>query len=207
MAGVTLKKPKKSYKILSTPIKNNNFTIIGGEYRSRKFSFPDVDTLRPSPNKVRETLFNWLQFETQGRTFLDLFSGSGALSFEALSRGAKQVISIEKDTQAFCFLEHNKHLLKTNNLTLVKQDAFVFLDKKPVTPFDCVLLDPPFNKNYLPEALKLIAKNDFVADGGKIYIESEFKITLDFLTVNLPKKVKINKQKKSSTVHYCLIQL
>jgi hypothetical protein len=60
MAGVTLKKPKKSYKILSTPIKNNNFTIIGGEYRSRKFSFPDVDTLRPSPNKVRETLFNFL---------------------------------------------------------------------------------------------------------------------------------------------------
>ena len=183
------------------------FTIIAGEYRGRKFSFPDVDTLRPSSGKVRETLFNWLQFETQGKTFLDLFSGSGALSFEALSRGAKQVISIEKDTKAFSFLEQNKHTLKTNNLTTINQDAFVFLNKNTTTPFDFILLDPPFNKNYLPKALKLITENNFVTDGGKIYIESEFKITLDFLTINFPKKVKINKQKKSGAVYYCLIQL
>jgi len=203
---VTLKKPKKSYKILLTPIKNNNFTIIGGEYRGRKFSFPDVDTLRPSPGKVRETLFNWLQFETQGKTFLDLFSGSGALSFEALSRGAKQVTSVEKNTNAVHFLKQNKQLLKTDNLAIFKQDAFAFLNKKPKIPFDLILLDPPFNKNYLANALKLISKNDFIAIGGKIYIESEFEITMKFLKTHYLTKTNLSKQKKSGAVHYCLVE-
>jgi 16S rRNA (guanine966-N2)-methyltransferase len=97
----------------------NSFQIIGGERRSRKFIYADAEGLRPTPSKVRETLFNWLQFETQGKTFLDLFSGSGALSFEALSRGAKQVVSVEKDTNALHFLEQNKQLLKADNLTIV----------------------------------------------------------------------------------------
>jgi 16S rRNA (guanine(966)-N(2))-methyltransferase RsmD len=92
----------------------------------------------------------WLQFETQGKTFLDLFSGSGALSFEALSRGAKQVVSVEKDTNALHFLEQNKQLLKADNLTIFRQDAFEFLKKKPKKPFDLILLDPPL-KAPLPE--------------------------------------------------------
>ncbi|HIM95289.1 MAG TPA: 16S rRNA (guanine(966)-N(2))-methyltransferase RsmD, partial [Gammaproteobacteria bacterium] len=75
----------------------NTFQIIGGEYRGRKFGFPDADGLRPTSSKVRETLFNWIQFESFNKTYLDLFAGSGALSFEALSRGAKQVTTIERN--------------------------------------------------------------------------------------------------------------
>ncbi len=187
-------------------IKNSIFKIIGGKHRGRKLNFTDTDRLRPTPNKIRETLFNWLQFETRSKTFLDLFSGSGALSFEALSRGAKQVTSIEKDTSTFSFLKQNKQLLKVNNLTIINQDAFIFLDKNTITPFDFILLDPPFNKNHLSKALKLIAKNNFLTNNGKIYVESEFKITMDFLTENFLKEVKINKQKKSGAVHYCLLE-
>lgn len=185
----------------------NTFQIIGGEYRGRKFGFTDVDGLRPTPNKVRETLFNWLQFEIHGKTFLDLFAGSGALSLEAISRGVQHISSVEKNADAVSFLEKNKHALKADNLTIIHQDAFVFLTENNNQVFDFVLLDPPFHKDYLKKALKLIIKNGSVSHGGKIYIESEFEITPDFLTTNLTKAVKINKQKKSGAVHYCLIQL
>ena len=134
--------------------------IIGGEHRGRKFEFVDSEGLRPTPNKVRETLFNWLQFDISGKTFLDLFAGSGALSFEALSRQAKSVVSVEKDRDVFRFLHENKQLLKADNLTIFNQDAFVFLNEKSKSKFDFILLDPPFHKNYLENALKLIIKND-----------------------------------------------
>lgn len=199
------KKLNKNYKTLLTPIKSNTFQVVGGEYRGRKFSFPDVEGLRPSPNKVRETLFNWIQFETQDKTFLDVFTGSGSLSFEALSRGAKCVVSVEQNREAFNFLEHNKTLLKTDRLQLVNADAFVFLAQSNSEFFDFILLDPPFNKNYLIKALKLIAENGFVAKGSKIYIESEFEITLDFLVQHCVQKLTLNKQKKSGLVHYCLL--
>ncbi|WXU00694.1 MAG: Ribosomal RNA small subunit methyltransferase D [Catillopecten margaritatus gill symbiont] len=197
-----LPKPKKNYKTLLTLTKNNTAQIIGGQHRGRKFNFADVEGLRPTPNKVRETLFNWLQFETSGKTFLDLFAGSGALSFEAFSRGAKSVVSVERNVDAFEFLQKNKRLLKADNLTIFNRDAFDFLSEKNGS-FDFILLDPPFNKDYLTKALELITENGFIAKGGKIYIESEFEITSDFLVDNF----NINKQKKSGMVHYCLIQL
>ena len=184
----------------------NSFQIIGGKHRSRKIIFTDAEGLRPTPSKVRETLFNWLQFETHDKTFLDLFSGSGALSFEALSRGAKQVTSVEKNTNSVRFLERNKQLLKADNLTIFQQDAFAFLNKKPKVPFDLILLDPPFHKNYLAKALNLISKNDFVVTDGKIYLESEFEITMTFLKTHCSTKINISKQKKSGIVHYCLLK-
>lgn len=180
---------------------NNTFQVIGGKHRGRKFKFPDVDGLRPSPNKVRETLFNWLQFEMGGKTFLDLFAGSGALSFEALSRGAKSVTGVEKNAKAFGFLQDNQQVLKVDNLMIFNQDAFDFL-REEGTPFDFILLDPPFYKNYLEKVLTLIIENGFIDNGSKIYIESEFEVTDDFLN----HKFIINKQKKSGAVHYCLLE-
>jgi len=99
----------------------NTFQIIAGDHRGRKFSFPDAQGLRPTQGKVRETLFNWIQFEAHNKTYLDLFSGSGALSFEALSRGAKQVVSVEKDLKAFQSLEKNRKLLKSDKIHLFNQ--------------------------------------------------------------------------------------
>ncbi len=201
------KKLKKNCKSHLTPIKNNFFQIISGEYRGRKLNFPDAPGLRPTPGKVRETLFNWIQFEAYDKTYLDLFTGSGSLSFEALSRGAKQIISIEKDANAYKNLEKNRKTLKSNKISILNQDALVFLSKKNSKLFDFVFLDPPFNKNILPKALKLLAKGDFVNYGSKIYIESEFEITLKFLRENFSEKIKINKQQQSGAVNYCLLEV
>jgi 16S rRNA (guanine966-N2)-methyltransferase len=186
---------------------SNTFQIIGGEYRGRKFSFPDADGLRPTPGKVRETLFNWIQFESFDKTYLDLFAGSGALSFEALSRGAKQVTSIEINLSAFQSLEKNRKLLKSVKISFFNQDSLVFLNQRNTKIFDFVLLDPPFNKNLVSKALKALKNGDFVTTHSKIYIESEFKITQNFLKENFSEKIEIIKQKQSGAVNYCLLEI
>jgi len=186
---------------------SNSFQIIGGEYRGRKFSFPDADGLRPTPGKVRETLFNWIQFESFDKTYLDLFAGSGALSFEALSRGAKQVISIEKNLNTFQSLEKNRKLLKSDKISFFNQDTLVFLKKKSTKIFDFVLLDPPFNKNLVSKALKALKNGAFVTTHSKIYIESEFEITQSFLIEHFSDKIEIVKKKQSGAVNYCLLKI
>ncbi len=185
----------------------NNFQIIGGEHRGRKFNFPDAPGLRPTPNKVRETLFNWIQFKSSNKVFLDLFAGSGALGFEALSRGARKVISIEKDSGAFKSLEKNRKNLRSDKIQIINTDALDFLSNKTTQTFDFVLLDPPFHQKLLEKALKRLSKGGFLALGSQIYIESEFEITDDFLNQEISQKIKINKQKRSGQVHYCLIEV
>ncbi len=182
------------------PTKNNTFQIIAGQYRGRKFSFPNAVGLRPTPNKVRETLFNWLQFENHNKTYLDLFAGSGALSFEALSRGASSVVSIEKDTQAWQSIQENTQILHTDKLQVLNLDALEFLKQNTQT-FDFILLDPPFNKNMIKTVLDLL--NQSITTRSKIYIESELKITDNICSM----PIKIIKQKQTSNVHYALIQL
>jgi 16S rRNA m(2)G-966 methyltransferase (EC 2.1.1.52) len=186
---------------------SNTFQIISGEYRGRKFNFPDAPGLRPTSSKIRETLFNWIQFESFNKTYLDLFSGSGSLSFEALSRGAKEIVSIEKNTQAFQNLEKNRKLLKSDKIQCFNQDALEFLSKKSNQTFDFVFLDPPFNKNILPKALKLLSEGGFVATGSKIYIESEYIINEADVAEKISEKIEISKQKQSGNVFYCLIEL
>lgn len=185
----------------------NQFQIIGGTHRGRKFHFPDTPGLRPTPNKVRETLFNWIQFESSNKIFLDLFAGSGALSFEALSRGAQQVVSIEKDSQAFKSLEKNRKILKSDKLHVINASALDFLDKKTTQNFDFILLDPPFHKNFLEKVLIQLSQSGFFKTRCQIYIESEFEITEHFLSEKISKKFRINKQKRSGQVHYCLIEV
>ena len=201
------KRLSKNFKNRSTRIVNNTFQIISGEYRGRKFSFPDVTGLRPTPGKVRETLFNWIQFESFDKTYLDLFAGSGALSFEALSRGAKQVVSVEKDFNAFQSLEKNRKNLKSDKIRFFNQDALKFLAKKNNQSFDFVFLDPPFNKNILPKALRSLSEGNFVTSGSKIYIESEYEIIEKEISTFFLKKIRINKQKQSGQVNYCLIEI
>jgi len=185
----------------------NQFQIIGGMHRGRRFNFPDATGLRPTPNKVRETLFNWIQFESSGKVFLDLFSGSGALSFEALSRGARQVLGIEKDLRAFQSLEKNRDLLKSNQIQFIHTDALDFLSHKATQQFDFILLDPPFHQKILEKSLNKLSLNGFLTQGCCIYLESEFEITKSLLTDKISQKIKINKQKHSGQVHYCLIEV
>ncbi|MDK2776693.1 MAG: 16S rRNA (guanine(966)-N(2))-methyltransferase RsmD [Pseudomonadota bacterium] len=146
--------------------------IIGGEWRSRRLRFPALDGLRPTLDRVRETLFNWLQFDIEGARVLDAFAGSGALGFEALSRGAKEVIFLEKHPSAALQLKDNLQLLGARNAQVWAGDALLWMEQNP-EPFDLVLLDPPFGKGLLQPAIDLLA----LLPGALVYIEHETTLT------------------------------
>ncbi|HVS27430.1 MAG TPA: 16S rRNA (guanine(966)-N(2))-methyltransferase RsmD [Burkholderiales bacterium] len=143
--------------------------IIGGEWRSRFIEFPALPDLRPTPDRVRKTLFNWLGQDLTGMTCLDLFAGSGALGFEALSRGAQKVMMVEKHRVAFQALRENAHRFKAQNLELVHADALQFL-KADRNVYDMVFLDPPFRDDYLPRLLAELPAR--LVPGGRVYVES-----------------------------------
>lgn len=172
--------------------------IIGGQFRGKKFVFPDLEGLRPTPDRVRETLFNWLMNTIRGARCLDAFAGSGALGFEAFSRGAKKVCFIEKTAIACQQLQKNLQAFNSTALELFKTDACDFLTHCK-EEFDIIFLDPPFAKNLLPVCLDQIAKNNILAPEGLIYLESGEMPLLDPLlwqTIHL---------KKAGQVYYGLI--
>ena len=185
----------------------NSFKIISGDLRGRRFSFPEVEGLRPTPGKIRETLFNWLQFDIVNKTALDPFAGSGALSLEAISRGAKEVYVIEKDRKVYEKLKSNFKLLDKGQYTIINEDAMIHLTKPSKQSFDLVFLDPPFAKNLLLQTIEKLSNNNYINRQSQIYIESEYKLTEENLSLLINYDFKINKQKKSGNVHYCLISL
>ena len=144
--------------------------IIGGSYRRRLLAFPARPGLRPTPDRVRETLFNWLGQELDGLACLDLFAGSGALGFEAASRGAHRVVMIERDRAACNALIANRELLGASAVEVVSGDAFEWLGRA-AERFDVVFLDPPFRQNVLPELLELLPR--VLAARARVYVESE----------------------------------
>ncbi len=153
--------------------KSNQVRIIGGEWRSRRIAFPDHDGLRPSADRVRETLFNWLGQDLGGRRCLDLFAGSGALGFEALSRGAAGVVMVEKSRGVCAALRRNAELLGAKNLRLHCADALEFATAAAADAaarFDLVFLDPPFASTLLAQALPLLVP--LLRPGARVYVES-----------------------------------
>jgi len=153
--------------------KSNQVRIIGGEWRSRRISFPDHEGLRPSADRVRETLFNWLGQELGNERCLDLFAGSGALGFEALSRGAASLVMVEKSRRAYDALGQNARLLAAKNLQLHCMDALEFATNAAadaVARFDLVFLDPPFHSNLLVKALPLVVP--LLRPAARVYVES-----------------------------------
>jgi 16S rRNA (guanine966-N2)-methyltransferase len=147
----------------------NHVRIIGGHWRSRQIEFPDAPDLRPTADRVRETLFNWLGQGLHGNRCLDLFAGSGALGFEALSRGADRVVMVENRRTVYAALEFNAKQLDAHNLTLVYADARQFVRNCKET-FDVIFLDPPFHTNYLEVILDALP--DILADDAVVYLES-----------------------------------
>jgi 16S rRNA (guanine966-N2)-methyltransferase len=154
--------------------------IIGGQYRGKKLHVLNVEGLRPTPNRVRETLFNWLMYEIKHSRCLDAFAGSGALGLEAFSRGAAQVVFLEQDPKVHAHL--NKTIKEFNSpiLKLINTDAREYL-RTSNEQFDIIFLDPPFALNYLPHCIKNLAKNNILAPGGLVYLESP--VVMD---INLP---------------------
>jgi 16S rRNA (guanine(966)-N(2))-methyltransferase RsmD len=153
--------------------KANTVRIIGGVWRSRVLKFPDAADLRPTPDRVRETLFNWLGPNLAGAACLDLFAGSGALGFEALSRGAASVVMVENNAMALRALRENATKLGAENATIVRGDALEFA-RGARSRFDVVFVDPPYRLGLQATALGLAA--GFLAEGGRVYVESDAAI-------------------------------
>jgi 16S rRNA (guanine966-N2)-methyltransferase len=171
--------------------------IIGGSYKNSKIQFIDSEGLRPTPNRLRETLFNWLQFELTDKIVLDLFAGSGALGFEASSRNTKIVTLIEKNKITYQSLQKNQKKHQFKNLNILHNDGFDYLKTKP--KFDILFCDPPFNKDYIPKLIKILNE----VQKCLIYFESEYKITQQ----HLPNNWQIIKEKKVSSVYATLIKI
>ena len=146
--------------------------IIGGEHRSRQLKVLDRPGLRPTPDRVRETLFNWLAADIRGARVLDLFAGSGALGFEALSRGAAWCDFVEKDPAAARLIQANVELLRLDKRAQLKQhDALVFLKHPPAQPYDVVFLDPPYASDLLEKVLPLLNQPAWLSPTAMIFIE------------------------------------
>jgi 16S rRNA (guanine966-N2)-methyltransferase len=147
--------------------------IIAGEYRGRRLSVPDRPGLRPTPDRVRETLFNWLGQSLEGLSCLDLFAGSGALGFEAASRGAARVVMVEQDRAVFDLLKKARDQIGARQVEVVLGDAFAYLRR--MQSFDVVFLDPPFGQNALPTVFRQLKP----ATGMRVYVEAEEPFTAD----------------------------
>jgi 16S rRNA (guanine966-N2)-methyltransferase len=179
--------------------------IIGGQLRGRKLTVADVPGLRPSTDRVRETLFNWLQFELAGQRCLDLFGGSGALGFEALSRGAELVVMIEKDAKAAAILTQHATTLNQvsqGQVLLQQGDALQFLRQTPAAPFAVVFIDPPFRMGLAEQCCALLEQYQWLQAGSWVYLETEAE-----WHGQLPEHWRLHRSKAAGQVSYQLYQL
>lgn len=156
--------------------------IIAGRLRGRRLRFPSHEGLRPTSDRVRETLFNWLQPWIVGARCLDLFAGSGALGFEAASRGAAEVVMLEQARKVLDALRVNRDRLGTGGVDLVAADALTWL-AGPARPFDLVLLDPPFDQGLLGPCCSRLAEGGWIRPGGFVYLEADARAGLPPLPV------------------------
>jgi 16S rRNA (guanine966-N2)-methyltransferase len=178
--------------------------IIGGKFRSRKISFPELPELRPTPNRIRETLFDWLQQDAVGARCLDAFAGSGALGFEALSRGADSVVFLEKDRAVIEALTRNAEALKvTEQIDCIQQNSVDWLNR-PNTgkAFNLVFLDPPFHQPWLIPCLEALATGHWLAPDAWVYIESAQPLD----TQGIPQAFDLYRHKKAGQVYYGLLR-
>ena len=157
--------------------------IIGGEWRSRQIVSEDAPGLRPTPARVRETLFNWLQADVANSRCLDLFAGSGALGFEAASRGAKQVVQVENNPKTCQKLRENSVVLKATQIKVVQMEVAGFI-KQCNEQFDLIFLDPPFGLGLVEPICQQLQAAGLLATDGKIYLETERKLALRDLPDN-----------------------
>ncbi|MGM8851549.1 16S rRNA (guanine(966)-N(2))-methyltransferase RsmD [Salinicola halophyticus] len=148
--------------------------LIGGEFRRRKLAIAQSPGLRPTPDRVRETLFNWLAFDVGGKQVLDLYAGTGALGLEALSRGASQASFVESSAVVADALEANIELLGANG-RVHRSDAQRFLDGTP-TAFDLVFLDPPFRLGLAARTCQRLEADGWLAARAMIYVETEHEL-------------------------------
>jgi 16S rRNA (guanine966-N2)-methyltransferase len=175
---------------------SNQIRIIGGQWRGRRVRFPAREGVRPTPDRVRETLFNWLGQDLTGRTTLDAFAGSGALSLEALSRGAVLAVAVDRNTALVRALAETAVALGARGLETHRADAQAFLLREP-RQFDVIFLDPPFDMD--PWAALLPVAANRLSDAGVIYAEAAFPIAH-------PSGFEVAHRDRAGQVHYHLLR-
>ncbi|MCC7220590.1 MAG: 16S rRNA (guanine(966)-N(2))-methyltransferase RsmD [Candidatus Contendobacter sp.] len=178
---------------------SNQLRVIGGQWRSRRLEFPDLPGVRPTPDRVRETLFNWLAPMLPGARCLDLFAGSGALGIEALSRGAAEVVFVERDPAAVRALRDNLARLKAENGRVELAEALTWL-RQPATPFEIVLLDPPFGAGLLEPVCAALEAGGWLQATAWIYLEAE----TGWRPASLPAHWMLYREKTAGMVAYRL---
>jgi 16S rRNA (guanine966-N2)-methyltransferase len=174
--------------------------IVAGNWRSRLLQIADVAGLRPTSERIRETLFNWLAPRIHGAKCLDLCAGTGALGLEALSRGAGELVFVEQSAVAFRTLKSNIALLGATNAEVLNVDARQYLDASNARPFDIVFLDPPFAADLYDELCRLLIEQRWLADDARIYIEMD----KDQPELLIPPGWQVLKNKTAGNVRYML---
>ena len=188
---------------LPAPTGRNSVRIIAGAWRGRRIHFPDMPALRPTPDRVRETVFNWLQHSIADARVLDLFAGSGALGLEALSRGARQAVFVEQfPAAARALQEQLVRLGAAPKGRILEMGAARYL-RTPGEPFDIAFLDPPFGTNALAEYIPLLDTGDWLKVGSLVYLENERSAGVPAL----PGHWELLKSKSAGEVGYHLVRV
>lgn len=185
---------------------NGSCRIIGGKWRGRVIRFDSAEGLRPTTDRIRETVFNWLQPYINQSCCLDMYAGSGVLGFEALSRGAREVVFIEQNIKTAKNLKENIDMLDAKNATVFRLDALTWLqssvtDKRHNNKFDLVFLDPPFHSDLLAKSCALLNSSGCLAEDAIIY--AEHNIDSD---IKVPENWVVLKEKKAGQVTYKLFE-
>lgn len=177
--------------------------IVSGIWRNRFLKVANLENLRPTSERIRETLFNWLAPDIENAQCLDLFAGTGSLGFEALSRGASSVTFVENSKLANSYLHETAKLFGAINLNIYNQEAMVFLKSKVNQTFNLIFLDPPFADNSLTDVLGLLYHSQWLSPDAKIYVELDIKQEFPVL----PENWAITHQKNIGKVCFALIKV
>jgi 16S rRNA (guanine966-N2)-methyltransferase len=186
--------------------RNNNgrpsgrLRIVAGKWRSRLLPVADEPGLRPTAERIRETLFNWLAGSIEGARCLDLFAGTGALGFEALSRGAGEVVFVESSARAARMLEDSANTLAATGAEICRRDALKYLQGKP-RPFDVVFLDPPFATDLFEDLCRLLDEGAWLAKDARVYLEQDRDRPLP----EMPAGWTITRDQTAGRVRYVLV--
>lgn len=176
----------------------NRVRIISGQWRGRSIDFPSIDGLRPTHDRIRETLFNWLMKDIVGAVCFDAFAGSGALGFEALSRGASKVVFVDDSREAIHSLRDNARKLGATDCEFINGSFKQILPSFHNPVFDIVFLDPPFHQNLLSISLDQLIASGCLKENALIYLEAEISVDFDALSG----KVQLVKHKRTKSLQY-----
>lgn len=177
---------------------NGSIRIIGGKWRGRKLSVLDRQGLRPTTDRIKETLYNWLMPVIHNSVCLDCFSGSGSLGFEAASRGAKSVTLLEKDKQVAQQLTKNKQLICCDTIDIYQTDTLLWLNKQTQQQFDIVFIDPPFHQSLVAKTVNQLEDNNWLKSSSYIYIETEIDHNV---IAYIPTNWRLHREKIAGQVH------